>query len=65
VAEENNRPPSAPENRLRTTPEAAARLNVCCETVRRLHRAKKLPAVPGIRKLLFSNTVLNEFIGKK
>jgi excisionase family DNA binding protein len=50
------------ERRLLSCAEAAAYLNLCEETVRRLKRANKLRAVPGLRKLLFTSDSIEEFL---
>ncbi|MDT3683646.1 MAG: helix-turn-helix domain-containing protein [Pseudorhodoplanes sp.] len=50
------------ECRLLSCAETAAYLHVCQETVRRLKRANKLRAVPGLRKLLFTSEAINDFL---
>jgi hypothetical protein len=47
---------------VNSSAETAAYLRVCQETVRRLHRSKKLRAVPGLRKLLFTSDAIEEFL---
>lgn len=48
--------------RLRDCVQTATFLNVCPETVRRLNRDKKLRAVQGLRKLLFTTEAIEEFL---
>ncbi|MEW6449081.1 MAG: helix-turn-helix domain-containing protein [Pseudomonadota bacterium] len=47
---------------LLTTDEVALMLRLSAETVRRLHRAGRLQAVPHLRKLLFRPSEVEAFM---
>jgi excisionase family DNA binding protein len=59
----SEQPQPQPEQwRLLTTNEVARHLRVSAETVRRLHRRNQLQAVPGIGKLLFRASAIDDFL---